>query len=160
MSGLRVGMRGIVFAVAVVLGPASILSSSAGADEYGDTMLKGKEAFASQCLNCHQSIDEVTGAYRTRPDWQKIVAGMAGRGAKLDETQQAAVVEYLAGRMLLIGKCRGCHTYLRPLTVGKSLANWRSTIQRMAERMPKDLGMTPEQIDQLAVFLAIERPAR
>lgn len=131
----------------------------AGADASRDSVKKGKDLFASQCLNCHKTVDEAVGEYRTRPSWQNIVKDMVARGAKLDEEQQAAVVDYLSGRMVLVAKCRGCHSFIRPLTANKSLEDWRVTVERMAQRMPGTFGMTPEQIETLSVFLSVERPA-
>ena len=143
---------------AAVLGLVLLPALTAGADGSLETMKKGKNLFQSQCLNCHQTPDEAAGSYRTRPSWQAIVKDMVGRGAKLDEEQQAAVVEYISGRMILVSKCTGCHSFIRPLTANKSFENWKSTVERMASRMPGAFGMTPEQIEKLTVFLSVERP--
>jgi mono/diheme cytochrome c family protein len=155
------GSRTLAFAgaLAAVLGTLALPPLPAGAGEYLDLMKKGKEAFASQCITCHQTADEAASGYRKRPSWQKIVADMVARGAKLDQEQQDSVVEYLAGRMLLVAKCGSCHTSLRPLTVNKNLEGWKGTVESMVQRMPPLLRPTPEEINRLSVFLAVERAA-
>lgn len=150
--------RAHTWAAAVALGVVALVPSQAGADASRERMQRGKAAFLSQCLNCHQTIDEAAGGYRQQPAWQKIVADMVARGAKLDAAQQEAVVEYVTGRMLLVAKCSSCHTSNRPLTASKSFEEWQSTVELMAQKLPTNLRPTAEQIEKLTVFLAVERP--
>lgn len=142
----------------VVLGGLAPLAAPAGADERLDLMKQGKESFAAQCLGCHQTVEEAAAGYRNRPSWEQIVADMVTRGAKLDAKQQAAVVEYIAGRMLLVSKCSGCHTYNRPLTTNKTVEDWKATVERMARNIPAATRPSAEQLERLAAYLAVERP--
>ncbi len=150
--------RAYRWTVAAALGVVAMAPSQAGADAGRDRMQRGKEAFVSQCLNCHQTVDEAAGGYRMQPAWQRIVADMVARGAKLDEAQQEAVVEYVSGRMLMVAKCSSCHTSNRPLTASKSLEEWKGSVENMVQRMPPNLRPTAEQIEKLTLFLAVERP--
>ena len=150
--------KACIRSLAAALGIVALTSLPAVADEYRDLVKTGKEAFQSQCLNCHKTVEEATAGYRTKSDWQKLVADMVVRGSKLDAGQQAAVVEYLIGRGLLMSQCRTCHAIQRPLTANKSYDDWKSTVERMAQKMPPNLKLSPERIEKIAGFLAVERP--
>ncbi|HEY5998529.1 MAG TPA: cytochrome c [bacterium] len=133
--------------------------AAAGDGERMEILKKGRDAFLSQCLRCHQTADEAAAGYRRQPAWRDVVADMVARGAQLDLAQQEAVVQYLSGRMLLIAKCSSCHTSNRPLTRNKSLEQWRATVERMVQNMPAPLRPGPAQVEELAQFLAVERPS-
>lgn len=136
------------------------LAAPAAADERLELMRQGKAAFESQCMNCHKTIDEAVGGYRAAPSVKQLVTDMVAKGAKLDEKQQAAVAEYVSGRMVLMSQCRNCHTINRPLTANKSREEWKSTVERMVGKMPPALKMSPEKVELLSLYLAVERPPK
>ena len=67
---------GVLCAIAGFVVPGS-LAAPAVADERLDLMKQGKEAFAAQCLGCHQTVEEAAAGYRNRPTWEQIVADSA-----------------------------------------------------------------------------------
>ncbi len=63
--------------------------SSAVAD--GATLLQ------ERCTVCH-TLERVESAHKTAEEWERTVARMIGRGAKLTEAERAVLVEYLAAK--------------------------------------------------------------
>jgi hypothetical protein len=55
----------------------------------------GERLVASRCSTCH-TLETVKGAKYSSASWATVVERMVGKGAQLDQTQQAQVVEYLA----------------------------------------------------------------
>ncbi|MBI4914285.1 MAG: hypothetical protein HY825_00415 [Acidobacteria bacterium] len=137
-----------------------LAAGPAGAVDPLSQVKQGKEAFAAQCLGCHQTVDEAAAGYRKTPAWREVVADMVTRGAKLDPGQQEAVAEYLTGRSLMIAKCTSCHSAFRALTASKSPEAWKAAVEDMVQRMPPDLRPSAEQTGRIAIFLAVERPTR
>jgi cytochrome c2 len=147
-------------ALAAWLVTTPLAAAPAGAEDPLALARRGKEAFAAQCLGCHQTVEEAAAGYLKTPAWREVVADMVARGAKLDPAQQEAVAEYLTGRSQMIAKCSSCHSAFRALTAAKSIEGWKATVDDMVRRMPADLRPNAEQAGRIAVFLAVERPAR
>ena len=72
--------------------------------------------------------------------------------------ERTVIVDYLTAKSLLSMKCRVCHKVDRPLSTNQNLSDWKATVTRMSGKKPGHL--TPEEIDLIASYLAVERPAK
>ena len=57
--------------------------------------LDGKALAEERCTGCH-NLDRVEAAEKTADEWKTSVERMVGKGAELNEAEQAAVIEYLS----------------------------------------------------------------
>lgn len=73
--------------------------AEAGADSESPAEASGPGAALVQdrCGRCH-GLDVVDEESRTRADWERVVDSMIGRGARLDDEERLAVIEYLSSR--------------------------------------------------------------
>ena len=55
----------------------------------------GETLVQERCTACH-GLDRVTGAQKDREGWGQTVDRMIAKGTELDESEKAAVIEYLA----------------------------------------------------------------
>lgn len=55
----------------------------------------GATLLQERCTVCH-TLDRVESARKTAEEWERTVARMIGRGAKLTEAERAVLVAYLA----------------------------------------------------------------
>jgi hypothetical protein len=67
---------------------------SQGGSAATDT-LDGQALVEERCSECHP-LTRVTEARKTQAEWQSTVERMVAQGARLNEEEQRAVVEYLA----------------------------------------------------------------
>jgi cytochrome c5 len=58
-------------------------------------VLDGKALMNERCTVCH-STERIQTAQKTRADWEATVARMKGNGAKLNDAETAALVDFLA----------------------------------------------------------------
>ena len=58
-------------------------------------VLDGKALAEERCSTCHP-YSRVESATKTPEEWKSNVERMVEKGAKLDEAEQAAVIEYLS----------------------------------------------------------------
>ncbi|HEY5996621.1 MAG TPA: c-type cytochrome [Candidatus Deferrimicrobiaceae bacterium] len=65
--------------------------SAAAAVAAGD----GKALFESKCTMCH-AASRALSASKDKAGWQSTVERMKGKGAKVDDQEAAAIVDYLA----------------------------------------------------------------
>ena len=72
--------------------------------------------------------------------------------------ETAKVVDYLAAESLLDTKCSVCHETSRPLSKNKSYDDWKATVTRMSGKKAGHLSAA--EIEEIASFLAVERPAQ
>ena len=116
----------------------------------------GKAAFDVECEKCHtrKYADEVD---NSRDQWEITMGMMRSNGAQFTDEQRAVIVDYLTAKSLLSMKCSVCHKVDRPLSKNKSLSDWKATVTRMAGKKPGHL--SDEEIDLIASYLAVERPA-
>lgn len=124
-----------------------------------DTVAKlkaGKAAFDVECEKCHTRTyaDDVT---YSRDEWELTMGMMRSNGAQFSDEQRAVMVDYLTAKSLLDSKCSVCHKVDRPLSKSKTHEAWSQTVARMSGKKPGHL--TAEEIEMLAAFLAVERPA-
>jgi mono/diheme cytochrome c family protein len=76
--------------------PASTAAPyEAGAETGAEAEAPGKVLLETRCTTCHD-IGRVRKEKAARAGWEKIVDRMVGKGAKLDDAEREAVVEYLA----------------------------------------------------------------
>jgi cytochrome c5 len=54
-----------------------------------------KALFEERCSACH-SFKKATSTTRTADEWKGVVGRMVGKGANLSDTEQTAVIDYLA----------------------------------------------------------------
>jgi len=57
----------------------------------------GEKLVQERCTVCH-GLERISGTQKTREGWEQTVNRMVGKGAELDESEKAAVIEYLAGK--------------------------------------------------------------
>jgi cytochrome c5 len=57
--------------------------------------LDGKALMNERCTVCH-TIERIQTAKKSKADWQATVARMKGNGAKLNDAETAALVDFLA----------------------------------------------------------------
>ena len=55
----------------------------------------GETLVQERCTKCH-GLERVTGVQKEREGWEQTVDRMIAKGAELDESEKAAVIEYLA----------------------------------------------------------------
>lgn len=55
----------------------------------------GEALVQGRCTACH-GLERVTGTQKEREGWEQTVERMIAKGAELDESEKAAVIEYLA----------------------------------------------------------------
>jgi cytochrome c2 len=123
-----------------------------------ESLKMGKEAFTAECMKCHDTIEEAAGGERERGTWEEIVTEMVSMGAALEGERKEAVVGFLTARSLVMGKCGMCHSVQRPFTKNKTHDEWKATVERMAGKFKGHI--SAEEAEQVAAFLAVERPAK
>ncbi|MBN1317697.1 MAG: hypothetical protein JXA42_19595 [Anaerolineales bacterium] len=57
--------------------------------------LDGKALVQDRCTQCHD-LGRVESAQKTEVEWKTTVERMVSKGSKLDASEQAAVIQYLA----------------------------------------------------------------
>ena len=78
----------------VLLG--TVLAACSGAQEpAAGSDLDGKALVEERCTQCH-NLQTVTGTAKSRDGWQSTVERMIGKGAKLNDAEKAAVIDYLS----------------------------------------------------------------
>lgn len=143
-----------VAAVFVVGGFALTVSASG---EVFEKIKAGKEMFTKKCKMCH-SLDQATDETMSRDDWEGTVNMMKGNGLEITDEEKNKVVDYLAAESLLDVKCSVCHQTSRPLSKNKSYDDWKATVARMSGKKAGHL--SDGEIEEIASFLAVERPAQ
>ena len=73
--------------------PVATGMGKASADEF----LDGQKLLEQRCTVCH-NLDRVYKAKKDRSGWEKTVARMTSRGAKLDDDERGTVIDHLASR--------------------------------------------------------------
>jgi hypothetical protein len=74
-----------------------ILTACSGAQESGAGSgddLDGQALVEERCTVCH-NLQTITGTKKSADGWQSTVERMIGKGAQLDDAEQAVVVEHL-----------------------------------------------------------------
>jgi hypothetical protein len=89
-------LRALVVASLVVL-LGALLAACARQDstQVPSGTLDGKILVEERCTQCH-SLDRVTSAHKTKEEWTTTVERMVSNGARLNEEEEATVIEYLA----------------------------------------------------------------
>jgi len=57
--------------------------------------IDGQVLLEERCTDCH-SLGRVTGAEKTRDEWEDTVTRMVNLGARLNDEEQTALIDYLA----------------------------------------------------------------
>jgi hypothetical protein len=83
----------IVASLVMVLGV--LLAACGGSNQDSSGSLDGKTLVEERCTRCH-GLETVTGASKTKEEWQTTVERMVGKGANLDAEEQEIVIDYLA----------------------------------------------------------------
>ena len=81
---------GVVLAGAALLAAAGCANSSATSSEASS----GQALFEENCSVCHE-LTRATQAQKDRAGWVATVDRMRAHGAKVDDAQAAAIVDYL-----------------------------------------------------------------
>jgi hypothetical protein len=89
----------IVFGSILLLVVLSLGLAACGAQDPppsgGSASLDGKTLVEERCTECH-SLSTVTGAAKSRAAWQSTVDRMIGHGARLNNAEKEAVINYLS----------------------------------------------------------------
>jgi hypothetical protein len=73
-----------------------VLAACGGAQEpAAGSDLDGKALVEERCTECH-NLQTVTSAKKSRDGWTSNVERMIGKGARLNDAEKAAVIDYLA----------------------------------------------------------------
>ena len=70
-------------------------TTEAPATEEVPVTLDGKSLVQERCTKCHD-LGPVERAKKAEEEWKATVERMVGKGAKLSQTEQALVIQYLA----------------------------------------------------------------
>ena len=109
----------------------------AGAEGPGvERLAEGKEKFEAVCSKGHKREGPLA-KDRSRAEWDKTLLEMAGRGAEFSSEEQGAMIDYLVARSVFASRCVVCHTRERILDNEKALADWKGTVEKMAEMKPE-----------------------
>jgi mono/diheme cytochrome c family protein len=80
----------------VLLGSILLAACGGSKGEEGSlTMLNGKALVEERCSVCH-NLGRIKAAQKTQEEWKATVKRMLANGAKLNQAEQEAVIEYLA----------------------------------------------------------------
>lgn len=60
-------------------------------------VLDEKSLVEQRCTKCHNT-DRIYSHKHNKAEWERVVNNMVAKGAKLNEVERKAVVEYLSGR--------------------------------------------------------------
>jgi cytochrome c5 len=69
--------------------------SSSDAAAAGGTMLTASDLVRERCTRCHK-VERIKKAQHDKAGWEKTVARMRGKGAKVDDAEAARIVDFLA----------------------------------------------------------------
>lgn len=64
-------------------------------EEATPAALEGKTLLQERCTQCHD-LGRVERAKKAKEEWKATMERMVGKGAKLNQTEQALVIQYLA----------------------------------------------------------------
>lgn len=81
---MRKNTVGLIVALVVVVGLVVACSRTTPA-----------ELLQERCTVCHSLAPVEESAQKTREEWLRTVTRMVGKGAELDEDEQATLIEYL-----------------------------------------------------------------
>ena len=88
--------RIVLGSVVLLLVLGLFLAACGGAEEPRQGAERdGKALVEERCTQCH-ALSTVTGAKYSRDGWQSTVERMIGKGARLNDVEKAAVIDYLA----------------------------------------------------------------
>jgi len=118
----------------------------------------GKMLLESSCTSCHHHLRHVNGRVLDRAGWEKVVDAMKAQGAVLfSSRERELIVDYLTAKSAFEAKCSGCHPVDRALATRRGGADWRSTVQRMADMNPD--AISSAEARSIADYLTAVRPA-
>ena len=87
--------KGVYIGFVILILLAALLAACGGAkDEGGAAALDGKALVEERCSVCHD-LERVEAAKKSAEEWKTNVERMVGNGAKLNQEEQEAVIEYL-----------------------------------------------------------------
>ncbi len=112
----------------------------------------GKIQFELVCSFCHK-LDVVLAKKHDRAGWEQIVGAMTARGAALDATQRARVIDYLVVKSTFETKCASCHAVANTLASKRTRQEWGAIVKRMAEKSPPTF--SPEEIALITAYLTL-----
>jgi cytochrome c5 len=85
----------ILFSAVFVVALVGLLVAACGAqEEPAPAALGGKALSEERCTVCHD-LTRVHNAPKSAEEWKQTVERMVGKGAKLNQDEQAVVIEYL-----------------------------------------------------------------
>ncbi|MBL7202394.1 MAG: hypothetical protein ISS56_19845 [Anaerolineae bacterium] len=84
----------ILFSAVFVVALVGLLAAACAQEEPAPAALGGKALSEERCTVCHD-LTRVHNAQKSAEEWKQTVERMVGKGAKLNQDEQAAVIEYL-----------------------------------------------------------------
>ncbi len=154
MSGRTPGFAAVAVVTAALTSIAvSAVAGSASPLPEG----KGKKTVEAACASCHK-LDVLAGKQWSKPRWDAVVAAMVSKGAPLQKTEAAEVVEYLSknfgedrGKKLVEDICSLCHEWERIKEQELTKEQWSGVIKGMIfEGAP----VTDEEFNLIVEYLA------
>ena len=93
---MRRGIFYLTLITLVIIAVSACSRAGTGPDAGPSPALsKGKALVSERCTACH-NLGRVEKARKTAEEWKSTVERMKSKGAKLDESETEAVIEYLA----------------------------------------------------------------
>lgn len=141
----------------------------------------GRQNFQEKCTTCH-GADKSYSKIKTYEDWVETIQKMAGKkDAKIEAEHVEPIAAFLTARQLTVEekkpspdekpktekfderlvaegegafqrKCISCHDAARSLEKQKGLGEWRSTVQRMANK--SNANISTGEVESISTFLA------
>jgi len=143
-------------AVAVLTAALCLGATGAfAADELGDPLAglrSGKQSFETTCSRCHK-LELPLAKRLDREGWEKLMGVMSSRGASLEPTQRALIVDYLVVKSTFENKCSSCHSVESAMAGKRNRAEWTATVERMAKK--KDPKFTAEELKLITAYLTL-----
>jgi competence protein ComEA len=135
-----------------------------------------KDLFARVCSECH-ALDLATNQKKPRAGWQTTVDAMVAKGARANQEQVEAIVNYLAknfgagesaasgaaadvmpegpGKQIILRECTACHLPDHFIKYRHTNEEWQAIVIRMGQRVRS---ATKEELDTVEKYLATNFP--
>ena len=113
----------------------------------------GKKSFETACnTKCH-NLDIPLSRKLDRAGWEGILGSMSARGAALEPTERAVIVDYLVVKSTFETKCTTCHGAQSALASKRTRQEWEATVKRMAGKNPPEF--SAEEIRLITAYLTL-----
>lgn len=140
-----------VLAASLCIGAGAAAAEEALPDPFAG-LQSGKKSFETVCSRCHK-LDLPLSKRLDRAGWEAIMGTMTSRGASLESTERALIVDYLVVKSTFENKCSSCHGLEGALASKRTRDEWKATVERMAKN-PK-AALTADDIRLITAYLTL-----